>query len=171
MPTWQDRLKQAQHAARQGARQAAVVAGEVREKAEPALREAVEKAKPAVERGARRSRAAVDATLEERRAQNEARVNWYLTEDGPIHTAGYSDQEKMRAGIQVAAEHGWRVESTATVPGPPRIPGGIATMVAKQAAERVLKPDKFMVTFRKGPRAAPPTPAPGAAPDRPAGSS
>ena len=154
MPTWQDRLKQAQDVARQGARQAAVVAGEVREKAEPALREAVEKAKPAVERGARRSRAAVDATLEERRAQNEARVNWYLTEDGPIHTAGYSDQEKMRAGIQVAAEHGWRVESTATVPGPPRIPGGIATMVAKQAAERVLKPDKFMVTFRKGPRAA-----------------
>ena len=171
MPGWQERLKQAQQVAREGARQAAVTADEVRKRAEPALRDAVEKAKPAVESGARRGRRAVDATLEERRAQHEARANWYLLEDGPVHTAGFPDDESMRQGIQAAAEHGWRVESTATVPGPPRIPGGIAAMVAKQAAERMLKPDKFMVTFRKspgpGPGAAPPRPQPPAPPAEP----
>ena len=149
MPTWQDRLKQAQDVARQGARQAAVTAEEVRKRAEPALREAVEKAKPAVERGARRGRAAVDATLEERRAQREARVNWFLTEAGPVYTAGYPDDESMRLGIQAAAEHGWRVDNVAHVPPKPRFPGGITAIVAKQAAERVLKPDKYLVTFRK----------------------
>ena len=51
--------------------------------------------------------------------------------------------------MQTAAEHGWRVDNVAHVPPKPRFPGGLTAIVAKQAAERVLKPDKYLVTFRK----------------------
>ena len=149
MPTWQERLKHAEDTAREGVHQAAVKVEEVRQKAEPALRDAVDKAKPAVQQQARRGRAVVDAKLDERKAKQDARETWFRDEPGPVHTAGYPDQESMRLGIQAASEHGWRVETTATVPEKRRLPAGLTVAVAKQAADRVLKPDKFLVTFRK----------------------
>ena len=166
MPSWQERLHQVERAAQEGARQAAEKAEEVRRRAEPALRDAVDKAKPAVkdavdkakpvvQEKTQRGRAAVDAKLEERKARDEARRNWFRSESGPVYTAGYPDQETMREGIQTASEHGWRVESTAPVPEKRRLVGGLTATVAKQAADRVLKPDSFLVTFRKDPDAPP----------------
>ena len=172
MPTtWQQRLQQAEQAAREGAQKAAHKADELRQKAEPAIRDAaerarpaiqdaaerarpaiqnaVDKAKPVVEQQAKRGRAAVDAKLEQRKAREEARQNWFRTEAGPVYTTGYPDREAMRAGIQAASEHSWRVESTVSVPEKRRFVGGLTAAVAKQAADRVLKPDRFLVTFRK----------------------
>ena len=149
MPGWRDRLKQVQAAAERGAKQAAEKAQEARERAEPRLRDAAARAKPIVEEKARKGRAHVDARLEARRVRDEARENWFRCESGPVYTAGYPDREAMRAGIQAAAEHGWRVESTAPVPERQRLAGGIIDSVAKQAADRVLKPDRLHVTFRK----------------------
>lgn len=181
MPTWQQRLKRAEDAALEGARLAAKKAEEVRQKAEPALRDAVDKAKPVVQDAVdkakpvvqeqtQRGRAAVDAKLDERKAKQVARASWFRDAPGPVYTAGYPDQEAMREGIQAASEHGWRVESTASVPEKRRIVGGLTVAVAKQAADRVLKPDRFLVTFRKTDAApVPGTPAPGdATPDIPA---
>ena len=164
MPTWKQRLQQVERAAQAGARQAGMKAEEVRQKAEPAIRDAVDKAKPMVEEQTKRGRAAVDSKLDARKARDEARLNWFRTEAGPVYTAGYPDQESMRDGIQAAAEHAWRVETTATVPEKRRVIGGLTAVVAKQAADRVLKPDRFLVTFRKQAgstpaAAAPPAPA------------
>ena len=119
------------------------------DKARPVVQDAVDKAKPVVQEQTQRGRAAVDAKLDERKAREEARTNWFRSEPGPVCTAGYPDQEAMREGIQAASEHGWRMESTATVPEKRRMPGGLTVAVAKQAADRVLKPDRFLVTFRK----------------------
>ncbi len=161
MPGWRDRMKQMQTAAERGAKQAAEKAQEARERAEPRLRDAAARAKPVVEEKARKGRAAVDAKLDERKARQEARETWFQTEPGPVYTAGYADRETMRAGIQAAAEHGWRVETTATVPEKRRFLGGLTVSVAKQAADRVLKPDRFLVTFRTGGAAPPATPEAG----------
>lgn len=172
MPTtWQERLQQAERAAREGAQKAAHKAEELRQKAEPAIRDAagragpaiqdaaerarpaiqdaVDKAKPVVEQQAKRGRAVVDAKLEQRKVREDARQNWFRVEAGPVYTNGYPDREAMRAGIQAAAEHGWRVETTVAVPEKRRLVGGLTAIVAKQAADRVLKPDRFLVTFRK----------------------
>ena len=171
MPTWQERLQQAERAAEKGARQAGMKIEEMRQKAEPAIRDAVDKAKPMVEEQTKRGRAAVDAKLDARKARDEVRTNWFRTESGSVYTAGYPDQDSMQVGIQAAAEHGWRVETTATVPERRRMLGGLTAVVAKQAADRMLKPDRFLVTFRRAAGSKPPAadPAPSPPPEDGAG--
>jgi hypothetical protein len=160
MPTLQERLKQAENSAADAAARASRKAQQIRQKAKPALRDAadrakpkiqgaVERAKPAVEGQAKRGRSAIDDKLAERKAKREVREYWFQTESGPVYTAGYPDRESTRLGVQAAAEHGWRVETTAPVPEKRGLVGGLTVSVAKQAVDRVLKPDRFLVTFRK----------------------
>jgi hypothetical protein len=135
--TWRDRLEQARRVAQERAQ-------EVGDRA----RLAAEKAAPIAKEQAERGKALVDHKLADRKEAAERRSNWYLTEPGPIHTAGYPDHETMRLGIEAAAEHGWSVENVAQVPER-RIPAvGITGLIAKQAIKRVTQPDAYLVTFR-----------------------
>lgn len=131
-------MERARDVAKERAEEAAAVAKELAERAAPVVKEQAEK-----------GRALVDEKLAERKAAQQARAQWYLTEAGPVHTAGYPDDETMRQGIQSAAEHGWTVQSIARVPER-RLPGlGLAGVVAKQAAQRVMQSDRLLVTFQK----------------------
>ena len=145
---WRKRLQELSERAKEGAERAAEVARDAGERAAPVAKDALERAKPIAREGAEKSRTFLDRKREERRPAAEARETWFLTEQGPLFTAGFPDEESMRGGIQAAAEHGWKMESIANVPER-RIPGGLTTLVAKQAAQRLLKPDRFLVTFRR----------------------
>ena len=112
-------------------------------------RQAADKAAPIAKEHAERGKALVDSKLADRKEAAEHRRNWYLTEAGPVYTAGYPDRETMRLGIEAAAAHGWRTDNVAQVPER-RIPAvGLTGLIAKQAIKRVTQPDAYLVTFRK----------------------
>ena len=135
--TWRDRLEQARRVAQERAQEASERA-----------RQAAEKAAPIAKEQAERGKSLLDSKLANRKEAAERRSHWYLTEPGPVHTAGYPDRETMRLGIEAAAEHGWRVENVAQVPER-RIPGvGLTGLIAKQAIKRVMQSDSYLVTFR-----------------------
>jgi hypothetical protein len=125
------------------------VAQERAQEASERARQAAEKAAPIAKEQAERGKSLVDSKLADRKEAAERRSRWYLTEPGPVHTAGYPDREVMRLGIEAAAEHGWRVENVAQVPER-RIPGvGLTGLIAKQAFKRVMQSDSYLVTFRR----------------------
>ena len=64
------------------------------------------------------------------------------------HTEGFPDEESMRRSIEEAAVHGWAVANIAEVKKR-RLPGGLTTLVAREAVQRVKHSAQFMVTFRR----------------------
>ncbi len=169
MPTWRDRLEKARQVAQQRTEEAVATAKDLAERATPiaqqrteqavaTAKDLAERATPIAQQQAARGKALVDEKLADRKAAQERRANWFLSETGTVYTAGYPDDESMRLGIQAAAEHGWTVQNVARVPEK-RLRGmGLTGVVAKEALQRVRQADKFLVTF--GRIAAPPEGAP-----------
>ena len=139
MPTWRDQLEKAKKIAREKA-------PEVRARAE----EAAQQARTIAETQSERGKAKLDAKLEQRRQAAETSKHWFEHEEGDTHTEGFPDDESMRASIQAAAEHGWTVLNIAEVPKR-RLPGGLTSLVAREALDRVKQSPRFMVTFRRIP--------------------
>ena len=153
MADWEERVRVAAQRAKKQA-----------ERAAPIAKRRAEQAGTVAQEQAVRGKAVVERRLAERQAEAEERRRWYLTESGPVYTAGYPDEAAMRAGIQAASEHGWRVESTATVPER-RVPLlGFTATLANQALNRVLERDRFLVTFRKTETESPGPPTPASPP-------
>ena len=135
MPSWRDRVEKAKQLARERA-------PEVQARAE----ELAKQAGKAAGQQTRRGRAKIDQKLDRRREAAEQREQWYETASGTTHTEGFPDEESMRRSIQAAATHGWVVANVAEVKRR-RLPGGLTTLVAREAVERVKQSSRFMVTF------------------------
>ena len=99
MADWEERVRVAAQRAKKQA-----------ERAAPIAKRRAEQAATVAQEQAVRGKAVVERRLAARQAEAEERRRWYLTESGPVYTAGYPDEAAMRAGIQAASEHGWRVE-------------------------------------------------------------
>lgn len=160
MPTWKDRLEKARQAAQQRTEEAVATAKDLAGRATPiaqqraeeavaTAKDLAERATPVAQQQAARGKALVNEKLADRKAAQERRTNWFLSETRSIYTAGYPDDESMRLGIQTAAEHGWTVQNVARVPET-RLRGmGLTGVVAKEALQRVRQADKFLVTFNR----------------------
>lgn len=137
MPNWRDRVEKAKQIARERA-------PEMQARAE----ELAKQAGRVAGQQSRRGRAKVDQQLERRREAAEQREQWYENASGTTHTEGFPDEESMRRSIEAAAEHGWTVANIAEVEKR-RLPGGLTSLVAREAVERVKQSARFMVTFRR----------------------
>ncbi len=139
MPTWRDRIEKAKKLAREKA-------PVVQARAEEAAHRAGVVARQQSEKG----REKFEEKKAERRREAEQREHWFEVESGTIHTEGFPDEESMRRSIEAAAEHGWLVVNIAQVPKR-KAPGGLTTLVAREAVERVKQSAQFMVTFKREP--------------------
>ncbi len=137
MPSWRERLERAKQIAQERAPEARARAEEMAERARTAAREQ-----------SKQGRARLDTKLEERRRERERRERWFEQASAPTHTQGFPDEESMRHSIEAAAEHGWTVVSIADVPQRKAL-GGLTTLVARMAVERVKQSSQFMVTFNR----------------------
>ena len=137
MPSWRDRVEKAKQLARERA-------PEMQARAE----ELAKQAGKAAGQQSRRGRAKVDQQLDRRRRATEHREQWYENASGTLHTEGFPEEESMRRSIEAAAMHGWMVTNIAEVEKR-RLPGGLTTLVAREAVERVTRSSRFMVTFRR----------------------
>ena len=95
-----------------------------------------------------KGREKLDQKREERRREAAQRERWFDRVEGNTHTEGFPDEETMRSSIEAAAEQGWTVSNIANVPKR-RLPGGLTTVLAREAMERVKQSPAFMVTFKR----------------------
>jgi hypothetical protein len=152
MPSWRDRLEAAKRTAQERA-------PEMQARTEEAARRAGAAARRQTEKG----REKLDQKREERRKEATERERWFDHVEGNTHTEGFPDEESMRLSIEAAAEQGWTVSNIADVPKR-RLPGGLTSVLAREAMERVKQSPSFMVTFKRSEPDEPreePDPSPG----------